>query len=167
MTVVKSLTDSDAATTILRNAASKQDFRNALARYVTACSISHNSVTFKEFRFLILTVNPEAAHVLLYSSCSLGSRIARNFRVQQEEIIRYLHSDGISCFHLSTDTWKTKHGHKHFQPVNVHLVDSNGLLVQLLLDLVEVNGEERKSGAYLATLLIQTIEEYNLTPRLG
>jgi hypothetical protein len=32
---------------------------------------------------------------------------------------------------------------------------------------VEVNGEERKSGAYLATLLIQTIEDYNLTARLG
>ena len=82
MVVRKSLADIDAATTVLRNAASKEDFRNALARYVTACSISHKSVTSKEFRSLILTVNPEAAHVLLRSSSSLGSRITRNFRAQ-------------------------------------------------------------------------------------
>jgi len=43
----------------------------------------------------------------------------------------------------------------------------NRLLIQLLLDLVEVNSEECKSGAYLATLLIQTIEDYNLTAQLG
>jgi hypothetical protein len=101
-------------TSILRNAAQKQQFRNALARYVTACSLSYKSVTSKEFRALILTVNPEADHVLLRSSSSLVSRIIRNFRTQQEEVIRYLHNDTISCFHISTDTWKTKHGHKHF-----------------------------------------------------
>jgi hypothetical protein len=35
--------------TILRNAAQKQEFWNALARFVTACSLSHNSVVSKEF----------------------------------------------------------------------------------------------------------------------
>ena len=51
--------------------------------------------------------------------------------------------------------------------MNVQFVDCNGQLIQLLLDLVEVDGEECKSGAYLATLLIQTIKEYNLSSRLG
>jgi hypothetical protein len=50
--------------------------------------------------------------------------------------------------------------------VNVQFVDRNGQLVQLLLDLVDVNGEESKTGAYLATLLIQTIKDYNLGSRL-
>jgi Mg/Co/Ni transporter MgtE len=121
---------------------------------VTACSISHHSVVSNEFRALILTVNPEAGRVLLRSSSSLSSRIIRNFRAQQEEVIRYLHDDTISCFHISTDTWKTVHRHKHFQAVNVQFVDRNGQLVQLLLDLVDVNSEESKTGAYLATLLI-------------
>jgi hypothetical protein len=80
MVVRKSLADINAATTVLRNAASKEDFRNTLARYVTAYSISHKSVTSKEFRSLILIVNPEATYVLLRSSSSLGSRITRNFR---------------------------------------------------------------------------------------
>jgi hypothetical protein len=39
----------DQTVTILRNAAQKQDFRNAPARFVTACSLSHNSVVSKEF----------------------------------------------------------------------------------------------------------------------
>jgi hypothetical protein len=154
-------------TSILCNAAQKQQFRNALTRYVTACSLSHKSVTSKEFRALILTVNPKADHVLLRSSSLLVSRIIRNFRTQQEEVIRYLHNDTISCFYISTDTWKTKHSYKHFQAVNVQFVDCNRQLIQLLLNLIEVDGEECKSGAYLATLLIQTIKDYNLSTRLG
>jgi hypothetical protein len=59
------------------------------------------------------------------------------------------------------------HGHKHFQAVNIQFVDRNGQLIQLLLDLVDVNSEESKTGAYLATLLIQTIKDYNLATRLG
>lgn len=157
----------DQVLTVLRNAAQKQSFRNALARYVTACSISHSSVVSNEFRALILTVNPEAERVLLRSSSSLSSRIVRDFRDQQEEVIRYLHDDTIGCFHISTDTWKSMHGHKHFQAVNVQFVDRRGQLVQLLLDLVDVDGEESKTGAYLATLLIQTIKDYNLGSRLG
>jgi hypothetical protein len=51
--------------------------------------------------------------------------------------------------------------------VNVQFVDCNRQLIQLLLDLIEVDSEECKSGAYLATLLIQTIKEYNLSTRLG
>jgi hypothetical protein len=39
----------DQTATILCNAAQKQEFRNALARFVTACSLSHNSVVSKEF----------------------------------------------------------------------------------------------------------------------
>jgi hypothetical protein len=73
----------DRTISILRNAAQKQQFRNALARYVTACSLSHKSVTSKEFRALILTVNPEADYVLLRSSSSLVSRIIRNFTTTQ------------------------------------------------------------------------------------
>jgi hypothetical protein len=152
---------------ILRNTAQKQQFRNALTRYVTTCSLLHKLVTSKEFRALILIVNPKADHVLLRSSSSLVLRIIRNFRTQQEEVIRYLHNDTISCFHISTDTWKIKHSYKHFQAVNVQFVDCNGQLIQLLLNLIEVDGEECKSRAYLATLLIQTIKEYNLSTRLS
>jgi nitrogen-specific signal transduction histidine kinase len=136
MAVKKVEYEHDHTTSILRNAAQKQQFRNGLARYVTACSLSHNSVILEVSGALILTVNPEADHVLLRSSSSLVSRIIRNFRTQQEEVIRYLHNGTINCFHISTDTWKTKHGHKHFQEVNVQFVDCNGWLIQLLLDLI-------------------------------
>jgi hypothetical protein len=51
--------------------------------------------------------------------------------------------------------------------VNVQFVDRNGQLIQLLLDLVDIDSEESKTGAYLATLLIQTIKDYNLGSRLG
>jgi hypothetical protein len=59
------------------------------------------------------------------------------------------------------------HGHKHFQAVNVQFVDRHGQLIQLLLDLVEVDSKESKTGARLSTLLIQTIKDYNLSTRLG
>jgi hypothetical protein len=72
----------DQTVMVLRSAARKQSFRNALARYVTACSISHKSVVSKEFKALILAINPEAEHVLLRLSSSLLSRIVRNFRAQ-------------------------------------------------------------------------------------
>jgi hypothetical protein len=90
-------------------------------------------VVSKEFRALIFTVTPEADHILLRSSSSLVSCIVRNFRAQQEEVIRYLCDDTISCFHISTDTWKTMHGQKHFQAVNVQFVDRHGKLIQLLV----------------------------------
>jgi hypothetical protein len=61
--------------TSLRNAAQKQEFRNALTRFVITCSLSHNSVVSKEFQELILIVNPEADYVLLRLSSSLVSRI--------------------------------------------------------------------------------------------
>jgi hypothetical protein len=51
--------------------------------------------------------------------------------------------------------------------VNVQFVDCNRQLIQLLLNLIEVDSEECKSRAYLATLLIQTIKEYNLSTRLS
>jgi hypothetical protein len=72
----------DRTISILRNIAQKQQFRNALARYVTTYSLSYKSVTSKEFRALILTVNPKADYVLLRLSSSLVSRIIRNFRTQ-------------------------------------------------------------------------------------
>ena len=59
------------------------------------------------------------------------------------------------------------HGHKHFQALNVQFFDQNGELVQLLLDLVDIDSEESKTGAYLATILTQNIKECNLTTRLG
>jgi hypothetical protein len=65
---------------ILRNTAQKQQFRNTLTRYITVCSLSYKSVTFKEFRALILTVNPEADYVSLRLSSSLVLFIIRNFR---------------------------------------------------------------------------------------
>jgi hypothetical protein len=46
-------------------------------------------------------------------------------------------------------------------------MNRNGQLIQLLLNLVHIDGEESKTGAYLATLLIQTIKDYNLGSRLG
>jgi Na+/H+ antiporter NhaA len=51
--------------------------------------------------------------------------------------------------------------------VNVQFIDRNRQLIQLLLDLVNVNGEKSKTRAYLAILLIQTIKDYNLGSRLG
>jgi hypothetical protein len=59
------------------------------------------------------------------------------------------------------------HGHKHFQAVNIQFFDQNEQLVQLLLDLVNIDSKESETGAYSATLLIQTIKEYNLTTQLG
>jgi hypothetical protein len=51
--------------------------------------------------------------------------------------------------------------------MNTQFVDRNGQLVQLLLDLIDIDSEESKTRAYLATLLIQTIKDYNLAIRLG
>jgi hypothetical protein len=65
---------------ILRNTAQKQQFRNTLTRYIIICSLSYKLVTSKEFKALILIVNPEADHILLRLSSSLVLRIIRNFR---------------------------------------------------------------------------------------
>jgi hypothetical protein len=51
--------------------------------------------------------------------------------------------------------------------VNCQFVDEYGVLRQVLLDLVEVDGEQRKTGAYLASLLIKTCQDYSLIHRLG
>jgi hypothetical protein len=90
--------------TAFRNAAQKQSFRNALARFVTACSVLHKSVVSNKFKVLFMAVNSEAEHVLLCSISLLFSRIVWNFCTQQEEVIRYLCNHTISCSHISTDT---------------------------------------------------------------
>jgi hypothetical protein len=51
--------------------------------------------------------------------------------------------------------------------VNCQFVDENGVLRQVLLDLIEVDSEQRKTGSYLASLLIQTCQDYSLLHRLG
>ena len=64
MAVKKVEYEHDHTISILRNAAQKQQFRNALARYVTACSLSHKSVTSKELKTLVITVNSKVDPVL-------------------------------------------------------------------------------------------------------
>jgi hypothetical protein len=46
-------------------------------------------------------------------------------------------------------------------------VDEKGVLRQVLLDLVEVDGEQRKTGAYLASFLVKIYQDYSLLHRLS
>jgi hypothetical protein len=162
----KETDDAVRASIIMKNAVDKQQFRNAVTRFVTTCSLSHLSVTSEAFKDMILAANPEAKHALIKAATTLRPRIKRMFEEQQLIVIHWL-ARSLSCFHISTDTWKTSHGHKHFQAVNCQFVDQHGVLRQVLLDLIEVDGEQRKTGAYLASLLIKTCQEYSLLHRLG
>lgn len=166
MAYKKATDDAVRASVIMKNAVDKQRFRNAVTRFVTSCGLSHLSVTSKTFKDMILAANPEAGHALINATTTLRPRIKRQFEQQQPVVIEWL-TRSLSCFHISTDTWKARHGHKHFQAVNCQFVDENGVLRQVLLDLVEVDGEQRKTGAYLASLLVKTCQEYSLLHRLG
>lgn len=53
------------------------------------------------------------------------------------------------------------------QAVNFQFVDKHGVLREVLLDLIEVDGEQRKTGAYLALLLIKTCQDYSILHRHG
>lgn len=154
------------ARVIMKNAVDKHHFRNAVTRFVTSCSLSHLSVTSNAFKDMILAANPEAGHALINAATTLRPRIKRQFEEQQLVVVGWL-TRSLSCFHVSTDTWKARHGHKHFQAVNCQFVDEHGVLRQVLLDLVEVDGEQRKTGAYLASLLIKTCQDYSILHRLG
>lgn len=114
----------------------------------------------------MLAADPEAGHALTNAATTLRPRIKRQFEEQQLAVIEWL-TRSLSCFHISTDTWKARHSHKHFQAVNYQFVDEKGVLRQVLLDLVEVDGEQRKTGAYLASLLVKTCQDYSLLHRLG
>ena len=162
----KETDDAVRAKSVMKNAVDKQCFRNAVTRFVTTCSLSHRSVTSEAFKDMILAANPEARHALINAATTLRPRIKRQFEGQQHIVIEWL-TRSLSCFHVSTDTWKARHGHKHFQAVNCQFVDEHGVLRQVLLDLVEVDGEQRKTGAYLASLLIKTCQDYSLLHRLG
>lgn len=87
--------------------------------------------------------------------------------VRQTSIVINWLTRSLSCFHICTDTWGTRHGHKHFQAVNCQFVDEHGVSRQVLLDPVEVHSEQRKTGAYLASLLIKTCQDESLIHRLG
>lgn len=162
----KETDDAVRARVVMKNAVDKQRFRNAVTRFVTTCSLSHLSVTSEAFKDMILAANPQAGHALINAATTLRPRIKRQFEEQQLVVIEWL-TRSLSCFHISTDTWKARHGHKHFQAVNCQFVDGYGVLRQVLLDLVEVDGEQRKTGAYLASLLIKTCQDYSLLHRLG
>jgi hypothetical protein len=166
MAFKKETDDAVRASVIMKNAVDKQRFRNAVTRFVTTCSLSHLSVASEAFKDMILAANPEAGHALIKAATTLRPRIKRIFEEQQLIVIGCL-TRSLSCFHISTDTWKTRHGHKHFQAVNCQFVDEHGVLRQVLLDLIEVDGEQRKTGSYLASLLIQTCQDYSLLHRLG
>lgn len=111
----------------MKNAVNKQRFRNAVTRFVTTCSLSHLSVTSEAFKDMILTAYPEAGHALMKAATTLRPRIKRIFERQQVIVIDWL-AKSLSCFHISTDTWKARHGHKHFQAVNCQFVDEHGVL---------------------------------------
>jgi hypothetical protein len=51
--------------------------------------------------------------------------------------------------------------------VNCQFVDDSRALKQVLLDLVKADREQRKTGAYLASLLVKTYKDYSLLHRLS
>jgi hypothetical protein len=155
MAYKKATDDAVRASVIMKNAVDKQRFRNVVTRFITSYSLSYLSVTSETFKDMILAANLEAGHALINAATTLRPRIKRQFEEQQLVVIEWL-TRSLSCFHISTDTWKARHGHKHFQAVNCQFVDEKGVLRQVLLDLVEVDGEQRKTGAYLASLLVKT-----------
>jgi hypothetical protein len=152
----KATDDAIRASVIMKNAVDKQRFRNAVTRFVTSCSLSHLSVMSETFKDMILAANPEAGHALINAATTLRPRIKRQFEQQQLVVIEWL-TRSLSCFHISTDTWKARHGHKHFQIVNSQFVDENGVLRQVLLDLVEVGGEQR-NNVIVNDALVRAVE---------
>jgi hypothetical protein len=138
---------------ITMNAVDKQHFRDAVTRFVTTRSLTHMSVTSEAFKDMTLAANPEVGHALIKAATILRPRIKRMFEEQQLIVIGCL-TRSLSYFHIFSDTWKTRHGHKHFQAGNCEFVDEHGVLRQVVLDLIEVDGEQRKTGSYLASLPI-------------
>lgn len=102
------------ARVIMKNAVDRHCFRNAVTylSVVTSCSLSHLSVTSNAFKDMILAANPEAGHALINAATTLRPRIKRQFEEQQLVVVRWL-TRSLSCFHVSIDIWKARHGHKH------------------------------------------------------
>jgi hypothetical protein len=88
----------------LKNAVNKASYRVAVARFITACSISHRVVEHKEFKNMCLSLNWMAGHALMKSHSSIPRRIASNFEYQRDLVKSALHN-AVSCIQLCTDSW--------------------------------------------------------------
>jgi hypothetical protein len=88
----------------LKNAVNKASYRAAVARFITACSISHRVVEHKEFKNMCLSLNWMAGHALMKSHSSIPRRIASNFEYQRDLVKSALHN-AVSCIQLCTDSW--------------------------------------------------------------
>lgn len=149
----------------LSNAVDSDSYRDAVARLITANSLSHRLVESPEWIAMCLTLNWCARPALIKSHTTVAARIAYNF-LQQRELVKEPLKDALSCIHLCTDTWYAGlNFQKEFQAISAQFVHRNGELPQALLSLPEL--PYGHSGAAVAEVFYDVISEYNLQTSIG
>lgn len=155
----------DKTRTILRNACNKANFRDAVARLVTSQSLAHNIVESKEFKSMCLTLNSQAAHVLIHSHTTIPRRIASNFQYQRTLVKDTLHR-ALSVIQLCTDSWTSGlMNQREFQAINAQWVDEQGQIQRALLALPELT--QGHAGEDVAPHIVATLKMYDIERKLG
>ena len=148
----------------LVNAIDQPAFYQALCLLVTRRNIPYNCVEWPEFWTLIHSVNYMANGIVNAGRNKLPELIQDSFFVHQTTLKEKL-ATSLSKISFSIDAWSSS-SHTDFLGVVAHFVEKGQAKPhKALLAFREINGPH--SGALMAEMVLQVIEEYEISQQVG
>ena len=147
----------------LRNAFNQQAYREAIVGLLTRRKMPFSAVEWSEMKDLALACNPAIGNLLITSRRTVVRYIASNYNLYRAQIRESL-STAITPIHISSDLWTSPHRHA-LLAVCAQWVDCDYQLQKALLALPECRFNH--SGHKQASLILQTLEAFDIQSRLG
>ena len=134
-----------------------------LTTLITECNLPLRLVESPAFRNLLVYLNPQVEPWLPESHNTIHAWVLRQFEFQKQRVKKQLQGS-VSCIHITTDLWTSSNNLALLGAI-AHFVNPQGDLEEALICLKEVEGSH--SGENLSRYILQAINDFEITPRLG
>lgn len=134
-----------------------------LTTLITECNLPLRLVESPAFRNLLVYLNPQVEPWLPESHNTIHAWVLRQFEFQKQRVKKQLQAS-VSCIHITTDLWTSSNNLALLGAI-AHFVNPQGGLEEALICLKEVEGSH--SGENLSRYILQAIDDFEITPRLG
>jgi hAT family C-terminal dimerisation region len=145
---------------VLRSVIDDEVVTQALVTMVAAHSLPFRIVEWPEFHAFCGSLNPEAK---ISISRSVITRTLGDMYLSQKDIVRCRLQSAISNIHLTVDVWASPNGYL-ILAVCCYFITKEGERFKSLLALRDLG---RHTGEEQWAVLLQVLEEYGITHRIG
>ena len=139
-------------------------FKHFLIQWIVCYQVALSAVENQQFRDLIALCSASLVACLPSSGNTVRRWIIDSFEARKAAMITDIQSNINSAIHVSFDLW-TSGNSLAFMAVVIHYIDKQYKNRTRLIAMKRVHGSH--SGVHQAEIIIQILEEYKLTDRLG